>query len=68
MLEVPDHPFYRPLWRRLAIIAVAAGWTAFEVLWSGNAMWMVIAAGFLAYSLWVFLIAWKEPPPPPPTA
>jgi len=64
MLEVPDHPFYRPLWRRLAIIAVAGGWTAFEILWSGNAMWMVIAAGFLLYSLWVFLIAWKEPPPP----
>ena len=26
-----SHPFYRPLWRRVALVAVLAGWTAFEV-------------------------------------
>ncbi|MBL8790020.1 MAG: DUF3329 domain-containing protein [Rhizobiales bacterium] len=62
MFQVPDHPFYRPLWRRLAIIAVSGIWTATEILWSGNVLWIVIAGGFFLYALYVFLIAWKDPP------
>lgn len=70
-----DHPFYRPLWRRLAIIAVTAVWAALEIFRGGEPMWMVIAGGAFAYSLWTFLITWKDPvqtepvkpaPPSPP--
>ena len=29
-----SHPFYKPLWRRLALLGVLAGWTAFEVFYT----------------------------------
>jgi hypothetical protein len=63
MFKVPDHPFYRPLWRRIAIVAVSGIWAALEIFGSGNVMWMMIASAFFLYALYVFLIAWKDPPP-----
>ena len=57
-----DHPFYRPLWRRLAIIGVTAAWAALEIFRSGDPLWMTIAGGAFAYSLWTFLITWKDSP------
>jgi len=62
MLKIPDHPFYRPLWRRIAIVAVTGAWTALEVFRGGEPMWMVIAGLFFVYTAWAFLISWKEPP------
>ena len=62
MFKIPDHPFYRPLWRRIAIVSVTGGWTAIEVFRGGEPTWMVIAGFFFAYTAWVFLIRWKEPP------
>lgn len=52
------HPFYKPLWRRLLIVAVVAAWTAYEFLVSKEALWMSLSAGMLAYALWVFVIGW----------
>ena len=57
-----DHPFYRPLWRRIAIVAVTAAWTAYEVFWGGNGLWLVLAAGSFAYSVWAFLITYPKQP------
>lgn len=59
-----DHPFYRPLWRRILIVAVAAGWTVFELVVGGNPMWLVIAIGILAYAVWSFLITYPGAEPP----
>jgi hypothetical protein len=56
-----DHPFYRPLWRRLAIIAVTAAWALFEVFVSGEGLWIVLSCAVFAVSLWTFLIAWQPP-------
>lgn len=60
----PNDPFYRPRWRRIAIVAVCAGWFLFEIL-SGmrDPFFTPIAGGLFAYSLWVFILNWKEPPP-----
>ena len=57
-----DHPFYRPLWRRIAIVAVVAAWAAYELLVTGDGFWTVLALGFLGYSVWIFLIDWKPGP------
>jgi len=53
-------PFFRPLWRRVAI-------TVFVVIWGGIELavgWpylgvMLLALG--AYISWVFFLSWQEP-------
>lgn len=55
-----EHPFFRPLWRRIAIIAVCAGWSIFEFV-NESQMWGMIAAAFTAYAVWQFLYLYKEP-------
>jgi hypothetical protein len=60
-----DHPFYRPLWVRLAIIASTAIWTALEILYAKEGFWTVIAVAVFAYCLWAFLLNWKSPPEAP---
>ena len=55
-----DHPFYRPLWRRIVIIALVAAWLGFEVFVSQSPIWMIAAGAMLAYALWTFLIAWPK--------
>lgn len=54
-----DHPFYKPLWRRLAIVAVTALWAAFELFVSGEGLWVAISCSVFAISVWTFLIGWK---------
>lgn len=51
----PDHPFYRPLWRRLMIPIVCFAWVCFE-LYAGGPIWaaMVAAVGLYAtYKLFI---------------
>jgi hypothetical protein len=55
-----DHPFYRPLWRRLVLIGVVAGWFLFELLGPAEPFWMVIAGGLLAVCVWAFLITYPK--------
>ena len=55
-----SHPFYRPLWRRVTLVAVLAGWTAFEVFITQQPLWMLVAGGLFAYTAWIFLISWKD--------
>lgn len=60
MLKPPkDHPFYRPLWRRVAICVVTIAWAVFEFAWSGDGFWQMIAGATAAYCVWAFLIAYK---------
>jgi hypothetical protein len=56
-----EHPFYRPLWRRIVLVGGLAGWSAFEVFVTKEPMWMSVALGLLAVSAWVFLITWPKP-------
>ena len=50
-----DHPFFRPLWIRLLVTAVAAGWTMFEFA-AGEIFWGMIFLAFTALSVWGFFI------------
>lgn len=53
-----NHPFLRPLWRRLAVIAVCLAWLGFEIV-GGNGLWIAISGGLTAYGIWALLIAWQ---------
>lgn len=55
-----SHPFYKPLWRRLALIGVLAGWTGFEVFYTQQPLWMLVAGALLVYATWILLITWKD--------
>ncbi len=55
-LREGDHPFYKPLWRRLAIVGGLVAWSIYEGLYVRDGFWSVIAVGMLGYAIWMFLI------------
>lgn len=57
------NPFYRPLWRRIVIVVSTGGWAAVEAFISRSGFWAVIFGAIFVFSLWTFIINWKEPPP-----
>jgi cbb3-type cytochrome oxidase subunit 3 len=53
-----EHPFFRPLWRRVAIVAVCLGWAGVEFA-TGVPFWGTIALGFAGYAVWQFFYLYK---------
>lgn len=64
MMGDTNHSFFRPLWRRLAIIAFCAAWSVFEFA-NGETTWGTMAAAMTVYGVWSFLIAYKPAPDAP---
>lgn len=60
-----NSPFYRPLWRRIAITAVVALWLMVE-LYHQSGLWIAIAAAMLCYAVWIFFLSWPKTPDNPP--
>jgi len=54
------NPFFRPLWRRIVLIAVLAGWTVVEAI-AGNAVWAFLMSGIGVYSTYVFFFDFVLP-------
>lgn len=54
----PDHPFYRPLWRRLLIVGSCALWTAIE-FWNGATTWGMIFLAVTAYTSATLIVFFK---------
>ena len=52
------HPFFEPLWRRVATVAACVGWAAVEFA-IGNHMWALLFLGIGAYAGRQFFIDWK---------
>jgi hypothetical protein len=61
-----DHPFYRPLWRRAAVVISTALWTLFETFYAQDSFWMVIALGIFIYAYYTLIHTWKAKPPVDP--
>lgn len=61
-----DHPFYKPLWRRVVIVAVVAAWFAFETFYSRSELWMMLALIMLGYAIYVFFWTWPKENDAPP--
>jgi len=55
-----DHPFFRPLWRRIAVFVVCLVWAALE-FYGGSQNWGVIALGFAGYAAYVYLFRYTPP-------
>lgn len=52
--------FFRPLWRRVAVVTVCLVWASVEFL-SGAPFWGMIFGGMGLYALWqLFLCGWPE--------
>ncbi|MCX5512636.1 hypothetical protein C3941_03930 [Kaistia algarum] len=66
MKNQADQAFFRPLWRRVAVVTMLAVWFAFEALYVREQMWLVIIGGTLAYAVWNFFLNWTDEAPPPP--
>ncbi|WP_071672627.1 hypothetical protein [Nioella nitratireducens] len=50
-----DHPFFRPLWIRIAVVAVCGGWGLFEL--SNDATgWAFVFLGLGAYAAYGFFV------------
>lgn len=52
-----DHPFFRPLWRRGAIVIVTALWCLVEA-YHGQTTWVYLTGAVCAYAIWTFFITY----------
>ena len=74
-MKSSDVNWFRPLWRRVAVTAFLALWTAWEWLWNKEPFWGVLVGAGLLYALYSFFYAFPneepdngdqpEPPRPP---
>jgi hypothetical protein len=55
-------PFYRPLWRRVAIVGVTGFWALVESFYSGDMVWAALSVGLFLYCLWTFIITYPKTP------
>ncbi|MBB4004371.1 hypothetical protein [Aurantimonas endophytica] len=57
-----QHPFYRPLWVRITIVAVVIGWSVLEWV-NDEPIWGVLTAGIAAWGIWMFFITYDPDAP-----
>lgn len=60
-----QHPFFKPLWKRVATVAAIFGWGALEWSWD-NPGWATGFAILGAYCAWVFFIGYQPRDPEEP--
>ena len=74
-LKQNDLNWFRPLWRRVAVVVFLTAWLGWELLWSKDSFWALLVGAALAYSLYTLFYAFpkEEPtngeptqPPSPP--
>lgn len=73
-LKQNDLNWFRPLWRRVAVVVFLAAWLGWELIWTRDSFWALLVGAALAYSLYNFFYAFPKegttdeqiPPPPPP--
>lgn len=58
----PSHPFYRPIWRRMAIVAATAGWALVEYR-NDAPIWALLFAAISGWCAWFFFVVYSETKP-----
>jgi hypothetical protein len=53
-----NHPFFTPLWRRLAIVAFCLAWAVLEYSY-GERIWMTVSLAIAAWLGWAFFLAFQ---------
>lgn len=51
------HPWLRPLYRRLAVVAALLAWLAFEAWYEPLSLWFFLVAAITIYAVWDFFVA-----------
>ncbi len=51
-----QQPFFRPLWRRIAVVAVCLGWASVEFA-TASPFWGIVFAAIGALAVWQFFVA-----------
>ncbi|PKP74113.1 MAG: hypothetical protein CVT84_10055 [Alphaproteobacteria bacterium HGW-Alphaproteobacteria-6] len=51
----PDHPFFRPPWRRWATVLAPGGWAIFELV-TGSPGWAMLFGAAGGYAFWVLIL------------
>lgn len=59
-----NHPFFIPLWRRIAVVAVTAGWAMVEFA-TGTPFFGVLFAAIAVWSAYSFFFAFDPKDPAP---
>ncbi len=56
----PAHPFFRPAWRRYALVGACFAWAGLE--WgTDNRIWAYLFAAIGGYLAWHLIVNWKAP-------
>ena len=61
-MKTRDVDFFRPLWRRVAVMVVCVVWLLLEI-WGKDPTWIVITAGLSAYAMWTFFLKFPKDEP-----
>ncbi|MET0748135.1 MAG: hypothetical protein ABWY49_08080 [Rhizobium sp.] len=56
----PKHSFYRPLYVRVAIVAVCLGWAIVEAT-TGAPIWAIAVGAVGVYAAWMLLLNYTPP-------
>ncbi len=59
-----QHPFFKPLWRRVAVVALCLGWAVFEFS-TGAVFWGVLFGGVGLFCAYEFFANFKPDGDPP---
>lgn len=59
------HPWLRPAWRRVLLVAIPIGVAGWD-LYHGNYGWALIFGGLAAYAVYAFFIVWNRDKPETP--
>lgn len=62
LLDV-QHPFFRPMWRRVAVVALCLGWALVELA-TGAVFWAILFGAMGLYCAHQFFIAFDPPDGP----
>ena len=54
-------PFFRPLWRRIAVTAACIAWAAVEFA-TGAVFWATLFGAASIYLAWQFFVDFRPPP------
>jgi Na+-driven multidrug efflux pump len=62
-IKEQQHPFYKPLWRRVVIVLTVAIWLGVELYMGERGIWAALAGGMLAYAIYIFFLTWPKDEP-----
>ncbi|MDD7971899.1 hypothetical protein [Roseinatronobacter alkalisoli] len=57
-----QHPFFRPLWRRVAVVTLCLGWAVFEIV-TGSPFFAILFGAAGLYCAHQFFIAFDPKDP-----